>query len=214
MAEALSVPEAIVARRSVKHFRPDPIAPDVLDRLVELTLAAPSSWNLQPWRIVLVSDEERREALHEVCFRQKQILEAPVTFVFAVDVSAWESDLGPMVEQARTSGAWPDAFCDITMKICPQGQRGLEGAGLLREYAIKDAMIAATHTALAAQGFGLGSTFMNGYVEAGVKEVIDAKDRDEIAIAVVLPVGHPLELPKNPGRFPRGERVFDDRLPV
>ena len=76
MAEALSVPEAIVARRSVKHFRPDPIAPDVLDRLVELTLAAPSSWNLQPWRIVLVSDEERREALHEVCFRQKQILEA------------------------------------------------------------------------------------------------------------------------------------------
>ncbi len=211
--DPLSVPAAIEARRSVKHFKPDPIDSATLDRLIELTLTSPSSWNLQPWRIVLVQDAARRQALHEVAFRQPQVLEAPVTFVFAVDVRAWERDLPPMVEQARAAGAWPDAYCEVVKNVAPQGQHGLDGAGLLREYAIKDAMIAATHTVLAAQSLGLGTTFMNGYVEAGVKEVIGAADRPEIAIAVLLPVGHPLELPANPGRFARGERVFEERLP-
>ena len=212
--DPLSVPEAILARRSVKHFKPDPIAPETLDQLIELTLIAPSSWNLQPWRIVLIQDEARRQALHEAAFRQPQILEAPVTMVFAVDVDAWERDLTPMVEKARAAGAWPDAYCDVVKNIAPQGQKGLAGAGLLREYAIKDAMIAATHTVLAAQSLGLGTTFMNGYVEAGVKELIGAGDRPEIAIAVIIPVGHPLEVPTNPGRFPKGERVFEERLPL
>lgn len=210
--EPLSVPAAIEARRSVKHFRPDPIDESTLDRLIDLTLAAPSSWNLQPWRIVLVRDAEQRTALHEAAFRQSQIAEAPVTFVFAVDFEAWQHDLIDVVAQARADGAWPDGYCDATLKFAPQGQAGLRAAGRLREYAIKDAMIAATHTVLAAQSFGLGSTFMNGWTEDAVKAVIGAADRPEIAIAVLLPVGHPLEIPKNPGRF-RSERTFSvDRL--
>jgi len=211
--DPLTVPEAIASRRSVKHFRSDPIDEADLDRLIDLTLAAPSSWNLQPWRIVLVRDPKSRQALHEVCFRQPQVLEAPVTFVFAVDPTAWERDLPVMVEQARASGAWPDAYCEVALQMAPAGQRGLEAAGRLREYAIKDAMIAATHTALAAQSLGLGSTFMNGWTEDGVKRVIGAEDRPEIAIAVLLPIGHPQELPRNPGRFPRGRVVFQERIP-
>ena len=71
----------------------------------------------------------------------------------------------------------------------------------------------ARSSVLAAQSLGLGTTFMNGYLEAGVKEVIGVADRPEIAIAVILPIGHPLEVPTNPGRFARGERVFEERLP-
>ena len=210
----LTVAEAILKRRSVKHFKPDPIEEATLERLLDLTLAAPSSWNLQPWRIVMVRDPEQRAALHQVAFKQPQILEAPVTFVFAVDVEAWERDITPMVEQARTSGAWPDGYCDRAKQVAPQGQKALSDAGLLREYAIKDAMIAATQTVLAAESLGLGTTFMNGWIEAGVKEVIGAADRHEIAIAVLLPCGHPLEVPENPGRFPRAARVGDGTLPA
>lgn len=211
--DPLSVPDAIEARRSVKHFRPDPIDPEVLDRIIAATLAAPSSWNLQPWRIVLVEDEAQRAELCEAAFHQKQIREAPVTMVFAVDVDAWERDLPAMVEQARSTGAWPDTYCELVMKMVPAGQRALAGAGLLREYAIKDTMIAATHAVLTAQSFGLGTTFMNGWTEPAVKRLIGAEDRDEIAIAVLLPMGHPLELPNPPGRFPRESLVFPGRLP-
>jgi nitroreductase len=210
--EPLSVPAAIEARRSVKHFRTDPIDEAVLDRLVELTLASPSSWNLQPWRIVLARGEAVRRALHAAAFRQPQILEAPVTFVFAVDTDGWRRDLPDVVAQACAAGAWTDAYGGHTLRVAPQGQEGLRRAGLLREYAIKDAMIAATHTALAAQSLGLGTTFMNGWREDAVKQAIGAGERPEIAIAVLLPVGHPLEVPGNPGRLPRDRTVSVDRL--
>ena len=54
----LSVPAAIEHRRSVRHFEPDPIPDDVLQQLVELSVMAPTSWNLQPVRMVVVRDDE------------------------------------------------------------------------------------------------------------------------------------------------------------
>lgn len=58
-ANALDVPTAILQRRAIKSFKTDAIAPELLKQLVELTVAAPSSWNLQDWRIVLVQVDGR-----------------------------------------------------------------------------------------------------------------------------------------------------------
>ncbi len=78
-SDPLTVPEAALRRRSVRHFTNDPIPDDVLDRLLELTLAAPSSWNLQPWRIVLIRDPEQQKELRAACYGQPQPEEAPVS---------------------------------------------------------------------------------------------------------------------------------------
>ncbi|HIA26959.1 MAG TPA: nitroreductase [Planctomycetes bacterium] len=210
--EPLSVPDAILKRRSTKDFLDRPIDDETIDRLVELTRIAPSSWNLQPWRVVLVRSAERRQRLHEACFRQRQIIEAPITFVFAVDIDSWQRDRGRVIAQAKESGAWSDGYCQTASKAIPAGQKALEDSGRLREYAIKDAMIAATQTALAAESFGLHSTFMNGWIEEQVKAVIGAAGRDEIAIAVLLPVGYARQVLSNPGRLPREETFFDEEL--
>ena len=85
----LSVPAAIEHRRSVRHFEPDPIPDDVLRQLIELSVMAPTSWNLQPVRMVLVSDADQRQQLHEACFYQPQVKEAPVSFVFAIEIGGW-----------------------------------------------------------------------------------------------------------------------------
>ena len=50
-------------RRDVRHFRPDPIAPDLLDRLLDAACLAPSVGYSQPWRFVLVESEAAREAV-------------------------------------------------------------------------------------------------------------------------------------------------------
>jgi nitroreductase len=59
----LDVPRAIIQRRSIKTFKSDPISPELLKQLVELTVAAPSSFNVQPWRIVLIQDQGQKAAL-------------------------------------------------------------------------------------------------------------------------------------------------------
>jgi nitroreductase len=81
-----------------------------------------------------------------------------------------------------------------------------------REYAIKDAMIAATHLVLAAESLGLSTCFMNGWIEDKVKEVIGAADDPDLAIAVLVPVGYAAEPRLAPGRLPFSHNVFVDRL--
>ncbi|HEX6958149.1 MAG TPA: 5,6-dimethylbenzimidazole synthase [Ferrovibrio sp.] len=47
-------------RRDVRHFRPDPVDPDLLRHLLEIAALAPSVGNSQPWRFVQVQDAARR----------------------------------------------------------------------------------------------------------------------------------------------------------
>lgn len=210
MSSPLPVPDAIRQRRSVKRFKPDPIPEEVLKELVDLTLLAPSSFNIQPWRIVLITSPEQKAALAAASWNQKQISEAPVTFVFAVDIMSWEKTFEHTVVEAGRLEAWPEKVASYFRNAVPGFQQSL--GALTREYAVKDALIAATHTALAAESLGLGSCYMNGWDEAKVKQLIGAGNDPDIAIALVLPVGYPSEVPKFSGRLDRSVTVFENRL--
>ncbi|MUG98861.1 nitroreductase [Scytonema sp. UIC 10036] len=206
----LDVPSAIYQRRSIKTFKPDPISPELLKQLVELTVAAPSSFNIQDWRIILVQDEAQRAALAAASWNQKQIIEAPVTFVFAADATAGEQDLTPIFHKALETGAWNEKTVEYFKNSIPQFQTTL--GDKRREYAIKDAIIAATHLVLAAESLGLSTCFMNGWIEEQVKEVIGVADNSDIAIAVLVPVGYAAEPRRDPGRLPLSYNVFVDRM--
>jgi len=96
----LTAAEAIRARRSIKTFKSDPIPEPVLQELLSLMQDAPSSWNFQPTRVVMIRSKEQKEALAAAAWGQKQILEAPVTFVFAVSIRGWEKNMDEILKQA------------------------------------------------------------------------------------------------------------------
>jgi len=50
-------------RRSVREFDPRPIPRDLLERLVDAAITAPSNTNRQPWRFAIVTGAERRAAI-------------------------------------------------------------------------------------------------------------------------------------------------------
>lgn len=54
----------IAQRRDMRHFRPDPVAPEVLQRLLWAAHHAPSVGYMQPWRFIRVSDRALRERMH------------------------------------------------------------------------------------------------------------------------------------------------------
>jgi len=206
----LSVPEAIRVRRTTKKFKPDPIPEATLKELISLTLAAPSSFNLQPWRIVIVDEPAQRAALAKAAWNQAQIATAPVTFVFAASLRGWEKTLPQTIKTALELGAWTEKTADYFRGSIPGFQDSL--AEKQREYAVKDAIIAATHCALAAECLGLNSCFMNGWSEEGVKEVIGAKDNPDIVIALVLPVGYGEAAYTHAGRLPEDVTVFRNKI--
>lgn len=208
--QPLDVPSAIAQRRSIKTFKTDPIAPELLKQLVELTVAAPSSYNIQDWQIILIQDEAQKAALAAAAWNQQQIVQAPITFVFAADATVGEKDLTPILEQGLQTGAWNEGTVNYFRTAVPQFHATL--GEKRREYAIKDAMIAATHLVLAAESLGLSTCFMNGWLEEKVKEVIGAADNPDLAIAVVVPVGYAAEPRLNPGRLPFSYNVSVDKI--
>lgn len=63
-AEREAVYRAIAERRDMRHFLPDPVAPDVLQRLLWAAHHAPSVGYMQPWRFIRITDRALRVALH------------------------------------------------------------------------------------------------------------------------------------------------------
>ncbi len=63
-AEQSAIYRAIAERRDMRHFRPDPVAPEVLLRLLNAAHHAPSVGLMQPWRFIRITKPEIRQAIH------------------------------------------------------------------------------------------------------------------------------------------------------
>jgi nicotinate-nucleotide--dimethylbenzimidazole phosphoribosyltransferase len=63
--------DVLAARRDIRRFRPDPVDPDVLHRVLTAAHHAPSVGHSQPWRFVVVSEPETRERAARMADEQR-----------------------------------------------------------------------------------------------------------------------------------------------
>jgi len=74
----LDLHEAIMGRRSVRAFKPDPIPESDIKKILTAAIWAPSAGNLQSWEFILIKDEERKKALSEASYGQEHVYKAPL----------------------------------------------------------------------------------------------------------------------------------------
>ena len=84
----LTVPEAASARRSIRRFKQEPIDRADLDTIFETVRLAPSAFNVQPWRFIVVSDPALKAELSAAANGQRQIASAPAVIVLYTDMAA------------------------------------------------------------------------------------------------------------------------------
>jgi len=73
--------DVTATRRSVRSFKPGPIAEAVLQRVLNAARIAPSGSSRQPTRFILIRDRNRAEQLVPLCHHQQFIAQAPVLIV-------------------------------------------------------------------------------------------------------------------------------------
>jgi nitroreductase len=78
--------ECILKRRSTRSFLKKPVPKEVLDRVLEAALTAPSAGDIHPYRIVVVTDEDRIRRIAEAALNQTFISQAPVIVVYLVSL--------------------------------------------------------------------------------------------------------------------------------
>src|SRR5215831_17381612 len=94
--------EAIRERRATPSFEDVPIHSADLEKIVRAGLAAPSAYNLQPWRFVVVRDREQKKKLREAAFGQAKVEEASAVIVACGDPQGWTNgDLEEMLRWAK-----------------------------------------------------------------------------------------------------------------
>jgi len=82
----MDVIDAIRAYHPCTAFQSRPLPPEKLKAVLAAARLAPSQRNLQPWRFVIVQDDERKRLLAQACPRGKLLGEAPAVIVaFAVE---------------------------------------------------------------------------------------------------------------------------------
>ncbi len=59
-------------RRDMRHFLSDPVDPEVLTRLLNAAHLAPSVGMMQPWRILRITDSNRRQQLHALVQEERE----------------------------------------------------------------------------------------------------------------------------------------------
>jgi len=194
----MNVKETIEARRSVKHYDPDHVMPEEdLAELIRLTKLAPSSFNMQNYRILVVRDPEIRQQIRAEAWDQAHVTDASVLFILCADLTA---------HQENPSTYWAHAPQEVQDILGPMIQPFYEGKDtLIRDEAMRSSALAGMTLMLAAKDMGYDSCPMIGFDGEKVAELINLPQH--YALSFMIPVGKQAQ----PG-WERGDRLADDRV--
>jgi nitroreductase len=192
----MDVCEAIGKRRSIRKFKPDPIPEEKIRLLLESARLAPSGTNTQPWRFIVVKDDNTKKKLQEAAHNQRHVRRAPVVIACCADLSAFK-EFSKRVDELINSGALPERTRDVFIPYLKKGMDTVKKQDLITA-ATANVSIAVEHMVLQAVELGLGTCWVRWYDDNKVKEILGIPDFVEVI--ALLPVGVPDE---DPGQRPR-----------
>jgi nitroreductase len=196
----MNILESIEHRRSVKNFDPSHTMPEAdLGELIRLTKLAPSSFNMQNYRLVLIDDAELRKQIRVVAWDQAQVTDASVLFIMCADLRAHEKD------PARYWAHAPKEAQEILVPALTPFYAGKPQ--ITRDEGIRSTALAGMTLMLAAIGLGYESCPMVGFDANAVADLIQLPD--DHAISFMIAVGKPTKEP-----WPRGERLPDAEVVI
>ena len=198
---------AIRERRSTPRFDASFISHSDLKQILEAGLSAPSGYNTQPWRFIVVCDPERRKALRKASFDQMRVEEASAVIVACGD----EAELGgqileDMLRLAKEHGYGDERQHEVVRRNFPNFLASVEKTVWIN----RQVAIALTHMMLMAEVMGYDTAMMEGFKEAEIKQLLEIPESAHVV--ALLCVGK-LSGPDKPygGRFAMSRTVFAER---
>ncbi len=200
--------QAIAQRRATPSFDGSSIPNEDLKRILEAGLNAPSGYNMQPWRFVVVRSPEQRRRLRSASFNQAKVEEASAVIVACGDADGWRNaDLEEMLRMG-CEGGMPENYAEQARQNIPNY---LSNHPNLTAWLNKHVMIAFTTMMLMAEVLGYDTAPMEGFEQEKVREVL--KLPLSYHIVALLALGHLSGEDKfNGGRFGMANTVFDNEF--
>ncbi len=222
---------AIAQRRAIRVFDPVEISPAVRDELLHAARLAPSSFNIQPYRLFWIASPESRRAVAQLCFSQPPAETASALVIAVADIGAWRSTTFDQLAWMRASGFSPEKISEYERKskfakwFFIQGWCNLLGArkwlafravnlfkiigmppvsrqGLFK-WATKSTSLACENLIIAAESLGLNTCPMEGFDSRRLSQYLHLSSRyQEIVMVIAIGKKSPLHVDQPQWRRP------------
>ena len=195
-------------RRAVNFFDTEKTVSDELIReMIEMAAKAPSSFNLQPWSLIILREPEDKMRLRKVAWDQPKVSEAPVVLIVLADRDGWKEGHKfverNFQEMVKAGGMGEDQH-DWFINACA----GLYGETPEKQqaFACKNAGFFGVSLMYAAKHLGLDSHPMDGFDLEGVRREFNIPD--SYWVPLLLAIGH-FDETKELGP-PKWRKTFDE----
>lgn len=205
---AVALQELMLRRRATPHFTAEPVPAEVIDTALAIAAQAPSGYNFQPWRFLVLSDPAQRVRLKNAANGQQKIGEAPVVVVAFGQREGWKENVDAILAMRaqRTGRPLDPAMAQQTKTNAFNAVEKLTPATWLN----RQVMLAFTCLMLAVEAQGWDTAPMEGFDAAAVREAFDLPEDAEVV--ALLAIGRAAEPePPHPGRLPVSRIAFRER---
>ena len=190
---------------SVKKFEDEEVEKEKLERIFDLVTNAPTAFNLQPYRfIVLDSEEEMEKATSSVVPVNGWIKHADKIVVLVgdeeIDVNA-DQVLQHKKEEGKIDSEKAENLRKMYKDYKNRDQEFLTG------WLTRNTMIPATFFMLACKSMGIGSCPVRGFSQEQLSEKLDLEESERPIL--LIPIGYPAEEDRNWRRD--GNEIFEIR---
>jgi len=171
--------EAMFTQRAIRRFSPEPVPDELLRRVLDAAIHAPSGGNNQSWNFVVITDSDVKSQVGRI---YKQAWDDVGLSRFANDPDASRARIYRSADYlAERMGDAP-----VLLLACIEGSSGSRSlaTGASIYPAVQNLM-------LAARGLGLGTviTTVHKHRETEMKELVGIPD--EVETAALIPMGYP-----------------------
>ena len=186
--------EISTKRRAINFFDQDKDVPEkLLDELIECAARTPSSFNLQPWNLIVLRDLKEKTKLKSLAWDQPKVVEAPVVLIVLADKNGWQeghSTVEKNWQEMLQSGSMQAEQREWFLNAAKSLYNWSPEASLA--FAAKNAGFFAMSLMYAATSLGLETHPMDGFDHEGVRKAFNIPDN--YWIPLLLAVGY-----KKPG---------------
>jgi nitroreductase len=200
--------QVLLDRRATSHFKPDAVPDEYLKAILEFGAQAPSGYNLQPWRFIVVRKKENRERLQKAAFNQEKVTEAPVVVIAFAIRDDWKNYIDAVFQEGVRRGVGkPEMISQIKKQAADFLEKKIDRSIWINRHT----MIAFTTMMLVAETYGLDTAPMEGFDPQAVKREFGLPDNAEVV--GLLAIGFAKEPDKAyGGRFALSEIVHEEQF--
>ncbi len=178
--DLLNVRDAAVQRRSIRAFEPQPIEREDLDGIMDVVRRAPSAFNVQPWRFVIVETPELKAQLAAAAFNQRQVHSAPAVIVLYSDMQDALATLDETIHPGM------DAVQRATTRQTVLRSFQAQSPDQRESWGAAQAHIALGYLLLAAEAHGYQTSPMAGFDAEAVKRLLNLPENARVPALVAI----------------------------